>query len=91
MHCIAHRLELGITKAIDEARLQRLNEVICFMYEQYYYSPKALREVRMLGGGFGGERGREFRFTLHGRQTKNLFCHVMIYACLSSVLILQAF
>ena len=49
VHCIAHRLELGITKAIKgEARLQKLNEVLCFLYEQYHYSPKALRELRML-------------------------------------------
>ena len=49
-HCVAHRLELGITKAIkDEPRLKRLNEILVFLYEQYQYSPKALRELRMIG------------------------------------------
>ena len=50
VHCIAHRLELGVSKAIkDHTRLKRLNDVLIFLYEQYHYSPKALRELRMLG------------------------------------------
>ncbi len=35
VHCVAHRLELGITKSIkDDAKLKRLNEVLSFLYEQ---------------------------------------------------------
>ena len=50
VHCIAHRLELVVSKAIKgHPRLQRLNDVLIFLYEQYHYSPKALRELRMLG------------------------------------------
>ena len=50
VHCIAHRLELGVSKSLqDHPRLKRLNYVLVFMYEQYHYSPKALRELRMLG------------------------------------------
>ena len=50
VHCVAHRLELGVTKATkDDAKLKRLNEVLSFLYEQYQYSTKALRELRMLG------------------------------------------
>ena len=30
-------------------RLKRLNEILVFFYEQYQYSPKALRELRMIG------------------------------------------
>ena len=33
----------------DEPRLKRLNEILVFLYEQYQYSPKALRELRMSG------------------------------------------
>ena len=32
LHCVAHRLELGVTKAIkDDAKLKRLNEVLSFL------------------------------------------------------------
>ena len=49
VHCIAHQLELGVSKAIKgHPHLQRLNDVLVFLYEQYHYSPKALRELRML-------------------------------------------
>ena len=41
------RLEIGITK--DVPRLKRLNEILIFLYEQYQYSPKAVRELRMIG------------------------------------------
>ena len=47
--CIAHRIELGVSKAIkDHTRLRHLNDVLIFLYEQYHYTPKALRELRML-------------------------------------------
>ena len=50
VHCIAHHLELGVSKSLqDHPRLKRLNGVLVFMYEQYHYFPKALRELRMLG------------------------------------------
>ena len=38
--CVAHRLELGITKAIkDDAKLQRLNEVIIIIKYNIYIAP----------------------------------------------------
>ncbi|XP_078810615.1 zinc finger protein 862-like [Oryzias latipes] len=50
IHCIAHRLELGVNDAVREnPQLKRLQEVLVYLYEQYDYSPKALRELRMLG------------------------------------------
>ena len=53
VHCIAHRLELGVSKSLqDHPHLKRLNDVLVFLYEQYHYSPKALRELRMLGEAF---------------------------------------
>lgn len=49
IHCVAHRLELGVTSAIREnPKLKRLHDVLVYLYEQYHYSPKALRELRML-------------------------------------------
>ena len=50
VHCIAHRLELGVSKSLqDHHRLKHLNDVLVYLYEQYHYSPKALCELRMLG------------------------------------------
>ena len=50
VHCIAHRLEIGVSKSLqDHHRLTHLNDVLVFLYEQYHYSPKALCELRMLG------------------------------------------
>ena len=50
MQCIAHRIELGVSKAIkDHTRLRHLNDVLIFLYEQYHYTPKTLRELRVLG------------------------------------------
>ncbi|KAJ8333912.1 hypothetical protein SKAU_G00412310 [Synaphobranchus kaupii] len=49
IHCVAHRLELGMVDSIkDDAQLKKLQEVLQFLYQQYHYSPKALRELRML-------------------------------------------
>ena len=45
-----NRLELGVSKAIkDRPRLKQLNDVLIFLYEQYHYCPKVLRELTMLG------------------------------------------
>ncbi|XP_070552471.1 zinc finger protein 862-like [Ptychodera flava] len=47
MHCVAHRLELGVLKAIkEETMLQDTKELLQGVYKHYYYSPKALRELR---------------------------------------------
>ena len=49
VHCIANRLELGVSRAIkDHPRLKQLNDVLIFLYEQYHYCPKVLRELTML-------------------------------------------
>ena len=49
VHCVAHRLERGILDAIKEnARLKKLQEILIFLYKQYHYSPKALRELRTI-------------------------------------------
>ena len=43
----------GVSKSLqDHHRLKHLNDVLVFLYEQYHYSPKALRELRMLGEAF---------------------------------------
>ena len=47
MHCVAHRLELGIadgTKNCEE--LDILQDMLKKIYKHYYKSPKALRELR---------------------------------------------
>ncbi|XP_077977576.1 zinc finger protein 862-like [Glandiceps talaboti] len=47
MHCVAHRLELGVLKAIkEETFLQDAKDMLQGIYKQYHYSPKALRELR---------------------------------------------
>ncbi|KAM3871389.1 LOW QUALITY PROTEIN: apoptosis-stimulating of p53 protein 1-like [Diretmus argenteus] len=49
IHCVAHRLELGMVDSIKaEPRLKQLQEVLHYLHMQYHYSPKALRELRML-------------------------------------------
>ncbi|KAK1907004.1 Zinc finger protein 862 [Dissostichus eleginoides] len=49
IHCVAHRLELGVVDSIKEnQRLKQLQEVLQYLHQQYHYSPKALRELRML-------------------------------------------
>ncbi|KAK1895239.1 Zinc finger protein 862 [Dissostichus eleginoides] len=49
IHCIAHRLELGVVSAIKEnPKMQQLQATLCSIYEQYHYAPKALRELRMI-------------------------------------------
>ena len=49
VHCIAHRLELGVLDAIKgNKRLSRLQKVLQLLHVHYHYSPKALRELRSL-------------------------------------------
>ena len=39
VHFIAHWLELGVSKSLQEhPRLKRLNEVLVFLNEQYHYA-----------------------------------------------------
>ncbi|XP_073716873.1 zinc finger protein 862-like [Misgurnus anguillicaudatus] len=49
IHCVAHRLELGVTKAIKEnANMVQLQNTLKNLYDQYHYSPKALRELHLI-------------------------------------------
>lgn len=49
IHCVAHRLELGMLDTIkEEPGLKKLQDVLHYLYMQYHYSPKALRELRLL-------------------------------------------
>ncbi|TDH03546.1 hypothetical protein EPR50_G00164600, partial [Perca flavescens] len=49
IHCIAHRLELGVTKAIKEnTNMVQLQNTLKNLYDQYHYSPKALRELHQI-------------------------------------------
>lgn len=49
IHCVAHRLELGMVDAIKaQPGIKKLQEVLHYLYMQYHYSPKALRELRVL-------------------------------------------
>ena len=47
VHCVAHRLELGILNAIkEENNLQTVKSVLQMIYKHYHYSPKAVREIK---------------------------------------------
>lgn len=47
VHCVAHRLELGVLSAIRDNRLMAdLKDVLHKIYKHYHYSPKAVREVQ---------------------------------------------
>lgn len=49
MHCVAHKLELGILDAFkDESILTELKDLLQGIYKHYHYSPKALRELNEL-------------------------------------------
>ena len=49
IHCVAHRLELGIVKAIKTHKMMALMQTMLKnLYDQYHYSPKAVRELRMI-------------------------------------------
>ena len=47
VHCVAHRLELGVLQAIRQNRnLETVKDILQKIYKHYHYSPKAVREVR---------------------------------------------
>ena len=46
VHCVTHRLELGILDALkEEKQLKDVKETLQGLYKHYHYSAKALREV----------------------------------------------
>lgn len=56
IHCVAHRLELGMVDSIKEQPgLKKLQEVLHYLHMQYHYSPKALRELRVLADAMGNK------------------------------------
>jgi hypothetical protein len=49
IHCVAHRLELGVVQAIKNNRmLEDVKDILQKIHKPYKFSPKALREVRDL-------------------------------------------
>lgn len=49
IHCIAHRLELGVVKAIRaNPKMEQMQAMLKHLYDQYHYSPKAVRELHMI-------------------------------------------
>lgn len=51
MHCVNHRLELGVLDAIRNRDGQLLSDVksmLVMIHKHYHYSAKALRELRMI-------------------------------------------
>ena len=49
VHCVAHRLELGVLDAMKEnKKLGKLQDSLMHLYREYHYSPKSLRELRMV-------------------------------------------
>ncbi|KAM3877939.1 quattro [Diretmus argenteus] len=49
IHCIAHRLELGVVKAIRaNPKMEQMQVMLKHLYDQYHYSPKAVRELRLI-------------------------------------------
>lgn len=46
---VTHRLKLGVMKAIKEdCNMAKLHTTLRQIYEQYHYSPKALRELHLI-------------------------------------------
>ena len=46
IRCVTHWFELGVLNAMRENdRLNRLQDLLQFLYKQYHYSPKALWEL----------------------------------------------
>ncbi|XP_070559090.1 zinc finger protein 862-like isoform X2 [Ptychodera flava] len=46
IHCVAHRLELGVLDAIkNNNMMQTIQDLLKKLYKHYHYSPKALREL----------------------------------------------
>ena len=49
MHCVAHRLELGIGDAIKRnAELSVVADILRKFYKHYKFSPKAVRELAQI-------------------------------------------
>ncbi|XP_062580302.1 zinc finger protein 862-like [Saccostrea cucullata] len=49
VHCIAHRLELAANNAIKSQKIMKdIQDILTNTYKQYHYSPKALRELRII-------------------------------------------
>ena len=49
VHCVAHRLELGVVNALKEQPLlTELQSILQMAYRQYHVSPKSLRELRAI-------------------------------------------
>ena len=49
MHCVAHRLELGVMSSIRAHQtLSDIKDILPKIYKHYKYSPKAVREVRSI-------------------------------------------
>ena len=48
-HYVAHRLELATNNAIKHHRVMReIQDILQHIYKHYHYSPKALRELRLI-------------------------------------------
>ena len=46
IYCTAHRLGLGVVGAVKEhPKMANLQEVLVHLYDQYHFSPKAIREL----------------------------------------------
>ena len=49
IHCTAHRLELGVVGAVKEhPKMANLQEELVHLYDQYHFSPKAIRELHQI-------------------------------------------
>jgi hypothetical protein len=49
IHCVAHRLELGVLSALkNNPTLNTIYDILKKVYKHYHYSPKALRELRSI-------------------------------------------
>ncbi len=49
IHCVAHRLEIGVLRALKENKhLKDVQDVLQKIHKHYHYSPKALRELRLI-------------------------------------------
>ncbi|KAJ8352273.1 hypothetical protein SKAU_G00237490 [Synaphobranchus kaupii] len=49
IHCVAHRLELGVVRAIKtHPKMEQKQVMLKRLYDQYHCSPKAVRELHMI-------------------------------------------
>ena len=54
MHCVAHRLELGIGDAIKRnAELSVVADILRKFYKHYKFSPKAVRQLAQIADALG--------------------------------------